>query len=123
MFDSDAVVSPLFDADAAERVDRPEDFIPNRPPSTYLLFGTGRHECVAKQLVEQGLPRLVASFFLNATIVKPGSIAYDGPAVARYKVNVHPIQIPYANLSDDSRTVEGGDGHPAPDLPTQGAAQ
>jgi cytochrome P450 len=93
-------------------------------PRTYLLFGTGPHECVAESLVEQGLPQLVASFLLSAEIKKPGRVKYDGPAVAGYRVKVEHIGIStHANVVNVPRRAGEGSKPSGTGETTKGAAE
>ncbi|HVW29275.1 MAG TPA: cytochrome P450 [Polyangiaceae bacterium] len=49
-----------FDGDF---VHLPEQFIPSRSPSEYLLFGHGRHECLGKYIGEAMMARMVLELF------------------------------------------------------------
>jgi cytochrome P450 len=81
------IVSPLAAMFDPTRVDRPEEFNPVRPASTYLMFGAGQHRCLAEQLAARGIPELISVIFNELEISAAGRFAHDGTAVHQYRVS------------------------------------
>jgi cytochrome P450 len=52
------------------RIPNPRSFNPNRPPSAYMLFGYGLHECFAKQINEKLLPLMLMALLKRNHLVR-----------------------------------------------------
>lgn len=82
-----AVLPAMFDPSVFED---PGRFRIDRPPSAYLHFGHGLHECFAKQVNLVFIPEVVAAVLrLNGLRRAPGregQLAYDGPFPRRLVV-------------------------------------
>jgi len=87
-----SLLSAMFDPTA---VDNPDEFSLSRPASVYLPFGYGLHACVGKRFAEAGLALALVHWFSwlrehGLQVKAQGKIVYDGPAVARYRIEFVP---------------------------------
>lgn len=94
-----STLSAMFDPDFVEA---PAEFSILRRPEEYLIFGHGRHECVARHLADIGIPQLIAVVLRAFRIKSVGTLGQDGPAVARYPVS---IDLPTTALVSNHATV------------------
>ncbi|HEV3190391.1 MAG TPA: cytochrome P450, partial [Polyangiaceae bacterium] len=78
-------ISPLAAMFDPLGVERPEEFIPTRPSTTYLHFGFGLHRCFGELLAARAIGELLTCL-LAQRVLEAGRIQYEGPAVVRYDV-------------------------------------
>ena len=75
-----AVVLPLsqsamFDPDWVER---PDDFVPERPAHAYIHFGHGHHECLGRYVAGAMIPEIVRRVLLRSGLRAAGPVEYGG---------------------------------------------
>lgn len=84
------IASPLAAMFDPALVDRPDEFLPGRPPEVYLHFGhETQHPCLGRHIAARALQVALAQVLQHHRFEAPGAPSYDGISVASYAVTHH----------------------------------